>query len=166
MLNNYDIVVGIDPDVERSGMAFLNVGRRHLEILTVTFPELLNELNYLPTLIHTQELKVVVVVEAGWLIRHNWHGRGGDSYRVAAAKGNAAGRNHEVGRIIVEMAKTYGLDVVEQIPLRKCWKGAGRKITQKELEAITGYKGRTNQEGRDAALLAWTYANLPIRITK
>lgn len=27
-----------------------------------------------------------------------------------------------------------------------------------------GVKERTNQEGRDAALLAWTYAGLPIRM--
>lgn len=165
MTNKYDIVVGIDPDVERSGMAFLKVSTRHLEIITVTFPELLNQLNYMLTLKDTQEQKIVIIVEAGWLIKHNWHGKKGDNFRVAAAKGNAAGRNHEVGRIIVQMVKAYGLEVIEQRPLRKCWEGADRKITQKELEAITGYKGKTNQEGRDAALLAWTFANLPIRIT-
>ena len=50
MLNNYDIVVGIDPDVYKSGMAFLKVSTRHLEIITVTLPELLNQLNYMLTL--------------------------------------------------------------------------------------------------------------------
>ena len=39
-------------------------------------------------------------------------------------------------------------------------------ITKEELEEITLQKlGRLNQEGRDAALLAWDYAGLPMRIT-
>ena len=33
-----------------------------------------------------------------------------------------------------------------------------------EIQQITGLIGRTNQESRDAALLAWCYANLPIRL--
>jgi hypothetical protein len=48
--------------------------------------------------------------------------------------------------------------------LRKIWKGTDGKITQDELEQITGIKGKTNQDGRDAALLAWVFAELPIQI--
>ena len=40
----------------------------------------------------------------------------------------------------------------------------GLKITADELQQITGLIGRTNQESRDAVLLAWCYANLPIRL--
>ena len=43
-------------------------------------------------------------------------------------------------------------------------KGKDRKITAEELKAFTGVTGRTNQEGRDAALLAWEYAGLPIKM--
>ena len=36
--------------------------------------------------------------------------------------------------------------------------------TAAELEQVTGKKIRTNQEGRDAALLAWTHADLPVSL--
>jgi hypothetical protein len=78
-------------------------------------------------------------------------------------KGTAIGRNHEIGRKIIEMCEYHGIDVIPVRPLRKIWKGVGGKITQDELEQITGITGRTNQDGRDAALLAWVFAELPIR---
>ena len=97
-------------------------------------------------------------------------GRGGSAARSALI-GNHTGRNHEVGRKIVEMCRHYGIEVVEQPPLRKMWKGRDGKITHEELQhlAIITDKtnhitNKTNQETRDAALLAWEYVGLPIRI--
>jgi hypothetical protein len=69
-----------------------------------------------------------------------------------------------VGRKIVECAQYYGLEVVERLPLKKIWKGKDGKITDAEIKAFMPIQGRTNQEERDAALLAWDYAGLPIRI--
>ena len=75
------------------------------------------------------------------------------------------GANHETGRKIVEMCRHYGIKVLEHAPLVKCWKGRDGKITHEELVAFTGLMGgRTNQDARDAALLAWVFANLPIRV--
>lgn len=101
---------------------------------------------------------------AGWKNKAHWHvGKGGSAARSAAI-GNHTGRNHEVGRKIVEMCRHYGIEVVEQPPLRKIWKGKDGKITHEELQIFTGITGKTNQEARDAALLAWEYAGLPIKI--
>jgi hypothetical protein len=56
-------------------------------------------------------------------------------------------------------------EVVEEVkPLKKCWKGRDGKITHEELARFTGLMGHTNQDGRDAALLAWVRAGLPIRL--
>ena len=108
----------------------------------------------------------VVVVEAGWLNKAHWHvGKGGSAARSAAI-GNHTGRNHEVGRKIVEMCRHYGIEVVEQPPLRKMWKGRDGKITHEELQHLAIITGKTNQETRDAALIAWEYAGLPIQIKK
>jgi hypothetical protein len=107
-----------------------------------------------------------VVVEASWKISTNWHTGRGDSIRTAARKGKDAGRCHEVGRKIVECAQFYGLEVVERLPLKKIWKGKDGKITDAEIKAFMPIQGRTNQEERDAALLAWDYAGLPIRIRR
>ena len=65
------------------------------------------------------------------------------------------------------MAKYYGLNVIEAYPLKKIW-GADRrqKISHEELKNLTGglVKGKTNQDTRDAILLAWDKAGLPMRI--
>lgn len=107
---------------------------------------------------------LVVVVEAGYMNKGNWHLNPKDTKAAAAAKGNHAGRNHETARKIVEMCKHWQMEVKEVKPLEKCWKGKDRKITHEELARFTGVMGRTNQEGRDAALLAWVYAGFSIRL--
>ena len=157
-------IVAIDPDVDRSGVAFLHLPSRELHCEAKTFPELIDDLHAIKQATDALGESLTVVVEAGWLNRSNWHVQAGDSRRKAAAIGRAAGRNHEVGRKIVEMARHMGIEVVEQRPLQKCWRGTGRKITHEELSAFTGYTARTSQDMRDAALLAWVYAGLPVRL--
>lgn len=155
------IIVAIDPDVNKSGFAFLEVKTRILTTVALPFPELLDHLLHVRAAYRDQ---VIVLVEKSWNTSHNWHTKPGESWKVSAAKGNSTGRNHEVGRKIVEMCKHYGLEVVEKTPLKKCWSGPEGKITHKELSYFTGLEGRTNQEERDAALIAWNYAGLPIII--
>lgn len=163
-MKKYDVVIGIDPDVDESGVAFLIVESRILEVYRLTFAYLLDYLQEIGDVLMREGKNFVVVVEAGWLNKAHWHvGKGGSAARSAAI-GNHTGRNHEVGRKIVEMCRHYGIEVVEQPPLRKMWKGKDGKITHEELQHFTGITGKTNQETRDAALLAWEYAGLPIRI--
>jgi hypothetical protein len=160
MRSNADIIIGIDPDVKKSGVGVVSRERKGVEVFSRSFPELLEYLKMAAT--HTD---VVVVVEASWKISHNWHAHRGDSKGTVARKGNDAGRCHEVGRKIVECARYYGLEVVEKLPLKKIWKGKDGKITHEEISAFMAIGKRSNQEERDAALLAWDYAGLPIRIT-
>lgn len=165
-MKKYDVVIGIDPDVDKSGVAFLIVESRIIEVSNLTFANLLDYLRTERDKAKESGKFLVVVVEAGWLNKAHWHvGKGGSAARSAAI-GNHTGRNHEVGRKIVEMCRHYGIEVVEQPPLRKMWKGRDGKITHEELQHFTGITGKTNQETRDAALLAWEYAGLPIRIKK
>lgn len=39
-----DIIIAIDPDVEKNGVAYLNCENKNLEISTLSFPELLDYL--------------------------------------------------------------------------------------------------------------------------
>ncbi|MDR0575631.1 MAG: hypothetical protein LBG96_16690 [Tannerella sp.] len=166
-MSKYDVVIAIDPDVDKSGVAFLEVATKTLEVSALTFANLLDYLQFVKReSVTASSQRFVVVVEAGWLNSAHWHVRDGDSRRIAAAKGNSAGRNHEVGRKILELCRHYGLDTVEQRPLKKMWNGRDGKITHEELASFTGLMGATNQEQRDAALLAWVYAGLPVRIAK
>lgn len=158
----YNTIIAIDPDVDRNGVACLHVATRLLDIKALPFPETLDYLHTYASL-HSD---FCVIIEAGWLNKSNWHLMRFDSKAKAAAKGNAVGRNHEVGRKLAEMCEHWHIPYQLVKPLKKVWQGKDGKITATELQSFTGYKARTNSEGRDAALLAWVSANLPIRIAK
>ena len=155
------IIVGIDPDTGKSGIC---IYRDHeLSAEALPFPQLLEKLYLLATL----PGDVLVVVEAGWLNeKSNYH----DPKGVRAQKiAKNVGSNHQTGRHIVEMAKHYGLEVIEQKPFSKGWKGRDGKITHEELNYILQYNGlapikRCNQDVRDAVLLVAIHANLKIKI--
>lgn len=161
-----DIIIGIDPDVNKSGVAVVSGNGRDVATLSLSFPQLLEYLQIEKDRRRAENLSVVVVVEASWKISTNWHVRQRDSKGITARKGKDAGRCHEVGRKTVECAQYYGLEVVEKLPLKKIWKGKDGKITHEEIKAFMPIQGRTNQEERDAALLAWDYAGLPIRLAR
>lgn len=161
----HDIIIAIDPDVEQSGVARLDVTQRKSWAETLPFPMLIE---YIRQVYRTNLGKsIAVVVEASWHKTHNWHLNRRDTLGIAAKKGYDEGRNHEAGRKIIEMLNYYGIEVIEKEPLRKIWKGPDGKITHTEITAITGWdKKRSNQEERDAMLLAWDRSGLPIRIAR
>lgn len=155
------IIVGIDPDIQASGVAVLNTGTRSLVLAVKTFGELVSYFQYL------REFEdLVVVVEAGWANRKaSWHCNPHEPNGVSARKGLAVGRNQQIGHDIIDLCRVYGLEVVEQPPLRKCWRGKEGKMTHEEMAYFMPVqKKRTNQEERDAALLAWVHAGLPVRV--
>ena len=158
----HDIIIAIDPDVDQSGVARLDVTQRKSWADTLPFPMLVE---YVRTVHRQNAGKVTVVVEASWHKTHNWHLSRYDRPGVAAKKGYDEGRSHEAGRKLVEVLQYYGIEVEEQPPLRKIWQGPDRKITHTEITAITKWdKKRSNQEERDAMLLAWNRSGLPIII--
>lgn len=159
----YDNIIAIDPDNDKSGVAFLKPKTRQLEVTNLTFPLLLDYLQHVKGVHDETKESLIVVVEAGWMVKKsNFHDAQGHRAEKIAKD---VGANHETGRKIVEMCRHYGIKVLEHAPLVKCWKGRDGKITHEELVAFTGLMGgRTNQDARDAALLAWVFANLPIRV--
>lgn len=160
-MTDHDIIIGIDPDVEASGVATLIRRTKKIDATTMTLPALMDYLRR----VRYPTLTVSVVVEASWTTSHNFHSLPSDSKAVVTKKGYHVGRNHQIGIDIADIARHFSLDVRLQPPLRKIWKGKDRKITHEEICAITGYTAkRSNQEERDAMLLAWTSANLPIKI--
>jgi hypothetical protein len=162
-MNRYEYIIAVDPDIDKSGVATLRTSDRKMEVETISFPCLVDRMQFWKVMAESAEL--IILVEASWLSSNNWHVSPYDSKASAAAKGNSVGRNHETGRKIIEMAKHYGLKVEEIRPLKKCWKGPEGKITHEEVAYfIPGLPARTNQEQRDAALIGWNYSGFPIRV--
>lgn len=165
MVTRYDIVVGIDPDCDKSGFSVVDVANRSISLNCYEFPELLERLQELKRDAEATGKRYKVVIEASWLIKTNWHLIRGDSKAVCAAKGHQVGRNHETGMKIAQMCGYYGIPYEEQRPLMKKWNTRDGKISHDELAYFAKLnKKRSNSEERDAALLAWSYANLPMKI--
>lgn len=169
-----DVIIGIDPDVDKSGYAELTTSSRKIKSCSLSFVDLMKRLREVAEEDKFKKMlsfepvqnNFVIVVEAGYLNKGNWHLKNSDSKRVSSAKGNAAGRNHEVARKIIEMARDYfGLEVVEQRPLAKTWAGRDHKITHEELVYFADIgKKRSTQDERDSCLLCWNYAGFPIKV--
>lgn len=173
-MRKYDYIVAIDPDDNKSGIATLRTADKYITCESLEFPKILNHLLFCKKMAEESNSSILVVVEAGWLKNSIWHGehasmvkRFGIKRAIASAMDTArrVGTNQGVGKKIVEMSRSYGLETAEALPLVKCWQGPDRKISQQEIEQfIPGFPKKSNQEVRDAALLAWTWANFPIRV--
>lgn len=165
MKNNNLVIIGIDPDVDASGFAILKGGEMH--VFSLRFSELIKTLHEMKNEREDKGEGVRVFVEGGWLNRGNYHLNPHDSKRVIAEKGRAVGRNHQCGLCMLEMLEADGINARAVKPLIKVWKGKGGKITHAELVIFLARNGvhlnkkRTNQEERDAALLAYHYADRP-----
>jgi hypothetical protein len=162
-MTKYDTIIAIDPDVDKSGVAELSPLHRLLEVTSLSFPQLIDYLQTRKELSETAKTSLLVVVEAGWLNAiSNYHTAAGRRGQRIAKN---VGANHQVGKMIVEMCEHNAIPVTTVKPLKKMWKGKDGKITQAEITSFTGITGRNNQEERDAALIAWVYAGLPVKVS-
>lgn len=174
MINKrYIYYVGIDPDIDKSGFSIVDKElKKIISATTYTFFDMETALLHFHSQCQQKGIQIVVIVEAGWLNKissyHTYKDNEGKEKRIVGARAQKiaqdVGRNQQVGILLVEYCKRQGIDVIEASPLRKGWKGPKGKITHDELAYFTGITGQSNQEVRDAILLAWEYAGLPIKI--
>ncbi|WP_228203393.1 hypothetical protein [Acinetobacter sp. CFCC 10889] len=135
------MIIGIDPDLEKSGVAVLKDGS--LRLNNMSFYDLTQYFE-----VNKDQIKKVVI-EAGWLNKKsNLHSRYGQSKRAGERIAKNVGENHATGKLLVEMAESLGLAVVLVKPTKS-------KKNSEEFNRITGWQGRTNQEQRDAGMLIW-----------
>lgn len=158
-----DYIIGIDPDCDKSGVAVYKSADRRLTLYTLPYHELTLLLE------RYREQETLVIVEDVVTSRANWHLSPQDSKRTAAAKGYGIGRCAQVGHHLLELLHYWHMPHILQTPLAKYWRGRDRKITAPEFRAvlqsqrITLTSGAvTNQEQRDAALLAIFHLGIPI----
>ncbi len=137
------MLVGIDPDIDKSGVA-VKEGDKFL-LYSLKFWDLFEFLS--------QSRPDKVVIEGGWL-HDKSNFRKTTSSNVSARIGKNVGANHETGRKIVEMCEYLKLNYSVVKPLKKVWKGKDGKITHEEI--VRNFKlniKKSNQEERDALLL-------------
>lgn len=132
------LIIGIDPDLDKSGVAVLG---QSFELKNLTFAETVELFRS-----YQDQIKKVVI-EAGWQNKKaNFRTGGNHSRQVSEQISRRVGLNHATGILLAEMAESMGLAVVLVKPTKT-------KKNSEEFNRITGWQGRTNQEQRDAGML-------------
>ena len=158
-MTTFNRIIAIDPDIQNNGVCDLEKSTRKIELKSLTFFELFDYL----IMQKTKPDSFIVIIEGGWLNEvSNFHAS--ENTRTSNRISKNVGANHEVGKLIVQMCEYLKIKHEVKRPLLKIWSGNNRKITHDEIVYLTGYQSKTNQETRDSLLLAWDYANLPIRV--
>lgn len=138
-MSKVQILIGIDPDTEKSGVAIINGG---LQLYNMTFFELYDFLFSFKT------ENVKVYIECGFLNGGNRHKVFGGSLALNSKIGERIGANHEIAKKICEMCEYLKIEFTQVRPTKT-------KSNSGYFKIITGYNKRTNQEQRDACLLIW-----------
>lgn len=158
MTNEPTITIGIDPDIEASGVAIVANTDKRLHLCRMGLPEIIHLSERIAELYPDSQAAIKIYVEGGWLNQSNWHIRGRDTPRRAAALGYDVGRNHQIGHDIIALLTAQGYSVTPVKPLAKVWATPTGKISHQLLQRITNQSiPRCNQDERDAAIIAWTY---------
>ena len=148
------LVIGIDPDVDKSGVGIIDLERKEVSKAELNLPALVEYLTGIED--------VMVIIEAGWKNGSNFHLKNKGQWH-ASKIGEQVGRNHEVSKIIGEFCEYHGIPYRFVKPLARCYHGKDGKISHEELMELIEERGytmvkcRTNQEVRDAIRLAIVY---------
>jgi len=136
------VKIGIDPDFVKSGVA-KSVDGKLIELLSLSFPELLEYANH-----HKDALFVVENVEYD----KTTYFRPGTSPAVMRNIAQKVGQVKGTARQLLNCLDYMGCKVEKVRPLRGPVK-AKAKRSASYFNQLTGWKGRTNEDKRDAALL-------------
>ena len=141
------ILIGIDPDLEKSGFAIKQESK--IELLNLTFLQLTNKLNELVN-VHNKE-NIEVYLEKGELNKSNFHvktiPKSVRDIKVYCAKiGANTGKNFAVASLIEEFL--IDLQITYFIV-----KPTSKKRTHLEINNLIKLPSKTNQEQRDALML-------------
>jgi hypothetical protein len=135
------IFIGIDPDCDKSGVAFQQ--GKIIELSNLTFFQLFDYFNFIKKN-NTREV-VEVYVECGFLNKSNWHKTPKGSVSLNVKIGERTGANFEVAKKICEMLEYLEMTYFKIKPTRS-------KVDSKFFEQVTKIS-RSNQEQRDAYML-------------
>ena len=140
------VYVGIDPDVDKSGVA-VKCGKV-FHLYNMTFFELFDKLKTLLDNSKENNIPLEIYIECGFLNSGNRHKVANASHALNSKIGERIGANHEVAKKICEMCDYLGLEYKQIRPTRS-------KTNSEFFNQITGYDKRSNQEQRDALMLIW-----------
>lgn len=135
------MIVGIDPDLEKSGIACLHQDTKQIESSCLNFVDTIKFIKM------NQPIIKAVYLEAGWLNKKSsWHAAKSNS--ISARIGKNVGENHATGKLLQQAIEAENVKVILCKPTSK-------KLNAEAFKSLTKIQTRTNQETRDAIMLVW-----------
>lgn len=156
-------IIAIDPDTEKNGICVILNNR--VELFTFNFNTLVFVFfkNIKAQMDSNPALKTKLFIEAGFLNKVYFNPYNKNQLVIGRINRNI-GENHAASKLIIEAAKFYDLDPISCLPVRSTnYRDRGKKITHPQFCRMLEKNNLicnvevTNQEIRDAALIAVTY---------
>ncbi|MBQ2349733.1 MAG: hypothetical protein II393_00420 [Cytophagales bacterium] len=156
-------IIAIDPDLDKNGVCVISHNR--VELFTFNYTTLCYVFfkNIRAQMDANLSLKTHLFIEAGFKNKVYFQPYNTNTFVIGKINRNI-GENHAISKIILESAEFYHLNPIPALPVRSTnYRTRGKKITHPqflkmlELNNLFFEGNVTNQETRDAALLAVTY---------
>ncbi len=142
--------IGIDPGVNTGVAVWDNKQHTFLQIKTVKIHEAMELVKDMKLIAATDQTKLIVRVEDAR--KRKWfekkYSRKGEEENVL----QGAGSIKRDSRIWEDFLTDYHVEFQMVAP-----KGGMTKYTAERFQALTGWKGRTNEHNRDAAMLVFGF---------
>lgn len=135
------MIIGIDPDLEKSGIACLYKDSKRIEMSCLNFVGILSFIRMNKPIIDC------VYIEAGWFNKKSSY-HFSPNMSTAARIGKNVGENHATGKLLAQCIEHEQIKVVLVKPTKS-------KLNAEQFKKLTKIQTRTNQETRDAAMLIW-----------
>lgn len=140
------LIIGIDPDLKASGVAIV-VRNKISELKNMPFPELIE---YITALAADNEIMVKLEDVNAWSgVKH----RAGTGPAAMRKISQNVGQVKAVATLIKQSLNSKGIDVHLVKPLRGEVKMQAKKNSA-YFNKLTGWTGSSNEDNRDAALIA------------
>jgi hypothetical protein len=140
------IIIGIDPDVDKSGVAFKQ--GKEIRLSNMTFFQIYDALKGVREA--NEKENILVYIECGYLNKGNWHVTIGSNV-INAQIGQRTGANHQISKLLIQMCEFLDINFIAVKPTKS-------KVNAEFFKQITKIETRTNQEQRDALMLIWGLA--------
>lgn len=152
------IIVGIDPDYTKSGVAFIDKSKINnilpkfymIELSNLDFYDLIDYLIFVHKQALEQSFDIVVVIEQGEQNKALFNAKNSKTKAISAKIGAGIGKNFAISKLLVEFCERNGINHRIYVPKSNKWDA-------KFVKKMFGIIERTNQDNRDALRCAVSF---------
>ena len=148
--SKHEYFIGLDPGISTGFCMYDKTFKQIIKLATVEFWELFDALDEIKRLAPDQ---VKFIIENSALNKPTFVKGGGDTQKKMQKISRNVGSNQRESTLLIEGIRRYGFHVIEVKPTGS--RGVKRKWSEETFQKITGYKGRSSQHARDAAMLVF-----------